>query len=58
MDFGIKELTDTILLILNERQCQTFLAKQTVIPGYDGITEISNYAGVSRQTITNGIVDW
>jgi hypothetical protein len=31
------------------------LAKQATIIGYGGITEVSNYTGVSRQTITNGI---
>jgi transposase len=55
MDLGIKELIDTMLPILNERQRRFFLAKQAAIIGYGGITEISNYTGVSRQTITNGI---
>jgi hypothetical protein len=55
MDLGIKELIDTMLLLLNERQCRLFLAKQAAIIGYGGITEVSNYTGVSRQTITKGI---
>jgi transposase len=55
MDLGIKELIDTMLPILNERQRRLFLAKQAAILGYGGITEVSNYTGVSRQTITNGI---
>lgn len=55
MDLGIKELIDTMLPILNERQRRIFLAKQAVILGYGGITEVSNYTGVSRQTITNGV---
>ncbi|MDR2071171.1 MAG: hypothetical protein LBP81_07145, partial [Treponema sp.] len=32
-----------------------FLARQAAVIGYGGITEVSNYTGVSRQTITNGI---
>jgi transposase len=55
MDLGIKELIDTMLPILNERQRRLFLAKQAAIIGYGGITEVSNYTGVSRQTITNGV---
>jgi hypothetical protein len=57
MDLGIQELIDTMLPILNERQRRLFLAKQAAILGYGGITEISNYTGVSRQTITNGTYD-
>jgi hypothetical protein len=55
MDLGIKELIGTMLPLLNERQRRFFLAKQAAIIGYDGITEVSKYTGVSRQTITNGI---
>jgi transposase len=55
MDFGIKRLIDTMLPILNERQRRLFLAKQAAIIGYGGITEVSNYTGVSRQTITKGM---
>jgi transposase len=55
MNLGIKELIDAMLPILNERQRRLFLAKQAAILGYGGITEVSNYTGFSRQTITNGI---
>jgi transposase len=55
MDLGIKELIDTMLPILNERQRRLFLAKQASVLGYGGITKVSDYTGVSRQTITSGI---
>ncbi|MHB9291167.1 hypothetical protein Holit_00239 [Hollandina sp. SP2] len=49
MDLGIKELIETMLPLLNERQPRVFLAKQVSIIGYGGITEVSNYTGVSSQ---------
>ncbi|MHB9291250.1 hypothetical protein Holit_00323 [Hollandina sp. SP2] len=55
MDLGIKELIETMLPLLNERQPRVFLAKQASIIGYGGITEVCNYTGVSQQTITSGI---
>jgi transposase len=55
MDLGTKEMIDTMLPVLNERQRRLFLAKQAAVLGYGGITEVSKYTGVSRQTITKGI---
>jgi transposase len=55
MDTIITERITAMLPLLNERQKRLFLANESLLMGYGGISTISRISGVSRVTITNGI---
>ena len=44
-------------LNLDERQWRLYLANEAISAGYGGISEVSRISGVSRTTITKGIVE-
>jgi len=49
------ERITAMLPLLNERQKRLFLANESLLAGYGGISKISKISGVSRVTITKGI---